>query len=139
AGRGGPGLHRRLVRARRLGGCPARPPAPRRHPGGRRRHGQPGRRLGHRLPAPPPPGRRPHPAPGHPPRRPPPPLAAPPPLPLAPRLDGRPLSAGHGFPARLVAPGRRGFWWVKWVTSIELDPAPWWRQPPLPLPRPAGP
>jgi DMSO/TMAO reductase YedYZ molybdopterin-dependent catalytic subunit len=52
---------------------------------------------------------------------------------LATRLDGRPLSAGHGFPARLVAPGRRGFWWVKWVTSIELDPAPWWRQPPFPL------
>jgi DMSO/TMAO reductase YedYZ molybdopterin-dependent catalytic subunit len=52
---------------------------------------------------------------------------------LATRLDGRPLSAGHGFPARLVAPGRRGFWWVKWVTAIELDPAPWWRQPPFPL------
>ena len=52
---------------------------------------------------------------------------------LATRLGGRPLSAGHGFPARLVAPGRRGFWWVKWVTSIELDPAPWWRQPPFPL------
>jgi DMSO/TMAO reductase YedYZ molybdopterin-dependent catalytic subunit len=52
---------------------------------------------------------------------------------LATRLGGRPLSAGHGFPARLVAPGRRGFWWVKWVTSIELDPAPWWRQSPFPL------
>jgi hypothetical protein len=52
---------------------------------------------------------------------------------LATRLGGRPLSAGHGFPTRLVAPGRRGFWWVKWVTSIELDPAPWWRQPPFPL------
>jgi DMSO/TMAO reductase YedYZ molybdopterin-dependent catalytic subunit len=52
---------------------------------------------------------------------------------LATRLAGRPLSAGHGFPARLVAPGRRGFWWVKWVTSVELDPGPWWRQPPFPL------
>jgi DMSO/TMAO reductase YedYZ molybdopterin-dependent catalytic subunit len=52
---------------------------------------------------------------------------------LATRLDGRPLAAGHGFPARLVAPGRRGFWWVKWVVSIEVDPAPWWRQPPFPL------
>jgi DMSO/TMAO reductase YedYZ molybdopterin-dependent catalytic subunit len=51
---------------------------------------------------------------------------------LATRLAGRPLSAGHGFPARLVAPGRRGFWWVKWVTSIEVDPAPWWGQPPFP-------
>jgi DMSO/TMAO reductase YedYZ molybdopterin-dependent catalytic subunit len=52
---------------------------------------------------------------------------------LATRLAGRPLGAGHGFPARLVAPGRRGFWWVKWVVSIQLDPAPWWRQPPFPL------
>jgi DMSO/TMAO reductase YedYZ molybdopterin-dependent catalytic subunit len=52
---------------------------------------------------------------------------------LATRLAGRPLAAGHGFPARLVAPGRRGFWWVKWVTSIEVDRAPWWRQPPFPL------
>jgi DMSO/TMAO reductase YedYZ molybdopterin-dependent catalytic subunit len=52
---------------------------------------------------------------------------------LATRLAGRPLSAGHGFPARLVAPGRRGFWWVKWVTAVELDPAPWWGQPPFPL------
>ena len=52
---------------------------------------------------------------------------------LATRAGGAPLSVGHGFPARLVAPGRRGFWWVKWVTSIEVDPAPWWRQPPFPL------
>jgi hypothetical protein len=52
---------------------------------------------------------------------------------LATRLQGRPLGVGHGFPARLVAPGRRGFWWVKWVVSIEVDPAPWWRQPPFPL------
>ena len=52
---------------------------------------------------------------------------------LATRLDGRPLGAGHGFPARLVAPGRRGFWWVKWVVSVDLDPTPWWRQPPFPL------
>ena len=49
------------------------------------------------------------------------------------RLGGRPLSAGHGFPARLVAPGRRGFWWVKWVASIEATPAPWWWQAPFPL------
>jgi len=52
---------------------------------------------------------------------------------VATRLGGRPLSAGHGFPARLVAPGRRGFWWVKWVTAIDLGPSPWWRQPPFPL------
>jgi DMSO/TMAO reductase YedYZ molybdopterin-dependent catalytic subunit len=52
---------------------------------------------------------------------------------LALRVGGRPLSAGHGAPARLVAPGRRGFWWVKWVTRIEVDDAPWWRQSPFPL------
>jgi DMSO/TMAO reductase YedYZ molybdopterin-dependent catalytic subunit len=61
------------------------------------------------------------------------PVADAPGLLLATRLGDRPLSAGHGFPARLVAPGRRGFWWVKWVTTVELDPAPWWRQPPFPL------
>jgi hypothetical protein len=32
-----------------------------------------------------------------------------------------------------ASPGRRGFWWVKWVVSIEVDRAPWWRQPPFPL------
>lgn len=52
---------------------------------------------------------------------------------LATRADGRPLSAGHGFPARLVAPGRRGFWWVKWVVAVEPSQAPWWWQPPFPL------
>ena len=38
----------------------------------------------------------------------------------------RPLSHGHGAPCRLVAPGRRGFQWVKWVVRIELhdDPDP---------------
>jgi DMSO/TMAO reductase YedYZ molybdopterin-dependent catalytic subunit len=48
-------------------------------------------------------------------------------------LGGEPLSAGHGFPARIVAPARRGFWWVKWVTRIELSPIPWWLQSPFPL------
>jgi DMSO/TMAO reductase YedYZ molybdopterin-dependent catalytic subunit len=52
---------------------------------------------------------------------------------LAIRAGGVPLSVGHGFPARLVAPGRRGFWWVKWVDRIELRSAPWWRQPPFPI------
>jgi len=39
------------------------------------------------------------------------------------------LAHGHGAPARLVAPGRRGFQWVKWVTRVEVrsrrDPAQW--------------
>jgi DMSO/TMAO reductase YedYZ molybdopterin-dependent catalytic subunit len=46
---------------------------------------------------------------------------------------GRPLRPGHGYPARLVAPGRRGFWWVKWVDGVELSRRPWWAQPPFPL------
>jgi molybdopterin-dependent oxidoreductase-like protein protein len=52
---------------------------------------------------------------------------------LATRAGGEPLSAGHGFPARLVLPGRRGFWWVKWVEEIRADDTPWWRQSPYPL------
>jgi DMSO/TMAO reductase YedYZ molybdopterin-dependent catalytic subunit len=52
---------------------------------------------------------------------------------LATRVGGEPLSAGHGFPARLVAPGRRGFWWVKWVERIEASSTPWWWQSPFPL------
>ncbi len=40
---------------------------------------------------------------------------------LATRCQGRLLDAGHGAPVRLVAPGRRGFWWVKWVASVELS------------------
>jgi len=52
---------------------------------------------------------------------------------LATSVGGQPLSPGHGFPLRLVAPGRRGFWWVKWVDRIELRAEPWWWQPPFPL------
>ncbi|SNS47569.1 DMSO/TMAO reductase YedYZ, molybdopterin-dependent catalytic subunit [Geodermatophilus pulveris] len=52
---------------------------------------------------------------------------------LAVSAAGRPLSAGHGAPVRLVAPGRRGFWWVKWVARVEVVDAPWWVQPPFPL------
>jgi Oxidoreductase molybdopterin binding domain len=52
---------------------------------------------------------------------------------LATHVGGRPLSAGHGGPARLVAPGRRGFWWVKWVVAVEVVDEPWWWQPPFPL------
>jgi hypothetical protein len=52
---------------------------------------------------------------------------------LATRVAGRALSAGHGFPLRLVAPGRRGFWWVKWVDRVSLSDSPWWWQSPFPL------
>jgi hypothetical protein len=52
---------------------------------------------------------------------------------LATSAAGEPLSDGHGAPVRLVAPGRRGFWWVKWVERIEVVDAPWWQQPPFPL------
>jgi Oxidoreductase molybdopterin binding domain len=52
---------------------------------------------------------------------------------LALRLGDRPLSPDHGAPTRIVAPDRRGFWWVKWVRSIELDALPAWWQSPFPL------
>jgi DMSO/TMAO reductase YedYZ molybdopterin-dependent catalytic subunit len=52
---------------------------------------------------------------------------------VATRVGGRPLAPGHGFPARIVAPGRRGFWWVKWVDQIEVSADPPWWQPPFPL------
>ena len=48
---------------------------------------------------------------------------------LATRVGGDPLSHGHGAPLRLVAPGRRGFQWVKWIERVEVrrrgDPAQW--------------
>ncbi|WP_227133891.1 molybdopterin-dependent oxidoreductase [Halorubellus salinus] len=48
---------------------------------------------------------------------------------LATHVDDARLSHGHGYPLRLVAPGRRGFQWVKWIDSVEVrdraDPAQW--------------
>ena len=48
---------------------------------------------------------------------------------LATHVGGERLSHGHGAPVRLVAPGRRGFQWVKWVERVEVrtrgDPAQW--------------
>jgi hypothetical protein len=52
---------------------------------------------------------------------------------LATRLGGDLLSASHGAPVRLVAPDRRGFWWVKWVASVRIDQRPAWWQSPFPM------
>ena len=52
---------------------------------------------------------------------------------LATRVGGERLSHGHGFPMRLVAPGKRGYDWVKWVTAVEVNDTGKWWQPPLPL------
>jgi hypothetical protein len=39
---------------------------------------------------------------------------------LATHVAGRPLPADNGAPVRLVAPGRRGLDWIKWLASIEV-------------------
>ena len=52
---------------------------------------------------------------------------------LAVGYDGELLRRGHGAPVRLVAPGRRGFWWVKWVSSVQPVERRWWLQSPFPL------
>jgi len=51
---------------------------------------------------------------------------------IATGVGGAPLDAGHGFPVRLVAPHRRGFWWVKWVVGITAEQLPSWWQLPFP-------
>ena len=52
---------------------------------------------------------------------------------LAVGYGGEALRRGHGAPVRLVAPGRRGFWWVKWVARVDPTDRPWWLQLPFPL------
>ena len=52
---------------------------------------------------------------------------------LATSAAGEHLSHGHGFPARLVVPDRRGFDWVKWVTRVRVLESSHLLQPPLPL------
>lgn len=52
---------------------------------------------------------------------------------LALDVAGEPLSRGHGFPCRLVAPDQRGVEWVKWVVRLTANTTgPEW-QLPLPL------
>ena len=48
---------------------------------------------------------------------------------LATHVGGEVLAHEHGAPLRLVAPGRRGFQWVKWVVGLELTEAPDWTAP----------
>ncbi len=43
---------------------------------------------------------------------------------LATHINEEPLSHEHGFPLRLVAPGHRGFEWVKWITRVEVLTSP---------------
>ena len=52
---------------------------------------------------------------------------------LANHVGDEELSAGHGFPLRLVAPGHRGYNWVKWISEVEVSSDPAWLEPPLPL------
>jgi Oxidoreductase molybdopterin binding domain len=52
---------------------------------------------------------------------------------LATHVGGEALSAGHGFPVRLVALDYRGYNWVKWVETLEVSDTPGFWQPPLPL------
>jgi DMSO/TMAO reductase YedYZ molybdopterin-dependent catalytic subunit len=52
---------------------------------------------------------------------------------LATHVAGQPLPHGHGYPIRLVAPGQRGFNWVKWVARVRVDDTSYLWQPPLPL------
>ena len=39
---------------------------------------------------------------------------------LATHVGGEVLSPGHGYPLRLVVPNRRGYYWVKWVATLEV-------------------
>lgn len=43
---------------------------------------------------------------------------------LATHIDEEALSYEHGFPLRLVAPGHRGFEWVKWINHVDVLNAP---------------
>jgi DMSO/TMAO reductase YedYZ molybdopterin-dependent catalytic subunit len=43
---------------------------------------------------------------------------------LATHVGDESLNHDHGAPLRLVAPGRRGFQWVKWIVAVEVLTAP---------------
>jgi DMSO/TMAO reductase YedYZ molybdopterin-dependent catalytic subunit len=40
---------------------------------------------------------------------------------LATHVDTEPLNQEHGFPARLVAPTRRGYHWIKWTNELVVS------------------
>jgi DMSO/TMAO reductase YedYZ molybdopterin-dependent catalytic subunit len=54
-------------------------------------------------------------------------------LTLATHVADAPLTHGHGYPARLVVPGERGFEWVKWIDRVSVLDSNELLQPPLPL------
>ncbi|MGO4583799.1 molybdopterin-dependent oxidoreductase [Arthrobacter sp. 2RAF6] len=39
---------------------------------------------------------------------------------LALELNGEPLDLDHGYPARIIAPGRPGVLQTKWVHKVEV-------------------
>ncbi len=40
---------------------------------------------------------------------------------IAYKINGIPLTADRGYPSRLVADGKWGYKWIKWITKIELS------------------
>jgi DMSO/TMAO reductase YedYZ molybdopterin-dependent catalytic subunit len=40
------------------------------------------------------------------------------------KINGLPLDAGRGWPFQLVAPGKLGYKWAKWVVRLELTAKP---------------
>lgn len=47
------------------------------------------------------------------------------------RMNGKPLIAEHGFPVRMVVPGKYGMKWPKWINKIEFvdyDYKGYWEQ-----------
>jgi DMSO/TMAO reductase YedYZ molybdopterin-dependent catalytic subunit len=39
---------------------------------------------------------------------------------LATHVGGQLLEHWHGYPVRAVAPSRRGWFWIKWLTDVEV-------------------